>query len=165
MSDPHILDPEHAPTPFTGDEIREGCPTGRQVTLVHTSEDGKSEYWTTSFAKTGELNAVLVNQQVAENGQPLGGGSEFVATWDELQAHASFPAANTTVSEVEVTTPIGELDCLLYEVEEGSTTKQMWFARSLPGLPIKTVYRDGEVTILTTLVVRDTQADPPDYSD
>ncbi len=33
-ADPHILHPDHAPTPFTADEIRTGCPAGRTVTMA-----------------------------------------------------------------------------------------------------------------------------------
>ncbi|MDH3189809.1 MAG: hypothetical protein OEM39_04115, partial [Acidimicrobiia bacterium] len=98
-------------------------------------------------------------------GQPLGAASEMVATWDELQAHASFPADSTSITEEELTIPIGRLACLRYVVTEGAETKQLWFASSLPGLPVKTIYSEGATTRLTTVVVRDSQADPPDYSD
>ena len=165
MTHSRIVDPGHAPTPFTADEIRMGCPQGRQVTVVHLGPDETSEYWTTTFAKTDQETALLINQQVGEDGQPLGGASELVATWDELQAHASFPAINTTISEVEVATPIGQMHCLLYEVTDGPTTKRLWFAKSLPGLPIKTTYLKDDRAELETVVVRDTQAEPPDYSD
>lgn len=165
MTDPRILDPGHAPTPFTAEEIRIGCPAGRQVTVVHIAPDESSECWTTTFAKTDHETTLLINQQVGEDGQLLGGASELVATWDELQAHASFPAVNTTISEVELETPIGKNRCLLYEVSEGPTTKKLWFAESLPGLPIKTIYLKDDLLELTTVVVRDTQAEPPDYSD
>ena len=165
MTHSRIVDPGHAPTPFTADEIRMGCPQGRQVTVVHLGPDETSEYWTTTFAKTDQETALLINQQVGEDGHPLGGASELVATWDELQAHASFPAINTTISEVEVATPIGQMHCLLYEVTDGPTTKRLWFAKSLPGLPIKTTYLKDDRAELETVVVRDTQAEPPDYSD
>lgn len=164
MSDPRVVDPGHAPTPFTADEIRRGCPVGRQVTVVHTSSTGAHEYWTTTFAKTDATNALIINQQVAESGSPLGGASELWATWDELQAHASFPVEHTVITEETITTPIGEMECLLYTVTEGAAVKTLWFARSLAGLPIKTVYMDDDVPKLSTLVVRDTQADPPTYS-
>lgn len=165
MSDPRIVDPDHAPTPFTADEIRDGCPTGRQVTVAHVGPDGSSELWTTTFARTDHETAVIVNQQVNGAGQPISDASEMVATWDELQAHASFPAVATDITEEELSIPIGTLACLRYVVTEGGNTKQLWFARSLPGLPVKTIYTEAGSTRLTTVVVRDSQAEPPDYSD
>lgn len=165
MSDPRVVDPGHAPTPFTADEIRRGCPTGRQVTVAHVAPDGSSEFWTTTFARTDDETAVIINQHVDEAGQPLGAASELVATWDELQAHASFPADSTSITEEELSIPIGRLACLRYLVTEGGNTKTLWFARSLPGLPVKTIYSEEGATRLTTVVVRDSQADPPDYPD
>lgn len=32
--DPRVVQPGHAQTPFTADEIREGCPTGRTIGLL-----------------------------------------------------------------------------------------------------------------------------------
>lgn len=165
MTDPHVIDPGHAPTPFTAAEIRRGCPAGRQVTVVHTDADGSAEYWTTTFAKVDEEAALLINQQVGEDGQPIGDASELTATWDELQAHASFPAESTAITATTLDTPIGELDCLRYEVSDGTAAKTLWFAKNLPGLPVKTVYVEEGQNQLTTLVVRDSSAEPPDYSD
>jgi hypothetical protein len=31
--DPHVLAPGRAPTPFTAEEIRDGCPAGRTIRL------------------------------------------------------------------------------------------------------------------------------------
>ena len=48
MSDPHVLGPDLAPTPFTADEIRAGCADGHRL-LVRTQLGGRHTFHTDTF--------------------------------------------------------------------------------------------------------------------
>ena len=151
--DPRVVDPGHAPTPFTVAEIRRGCPEGRRVTVRHVDPNRQSSYWTTTFAECGEAKTVLVNQEIDEQGKPIGEASRFTATWDELQAHASFPVEQTTITRESVATSLGERDCLRYDIDDGERIRTLWFATDLPGLPIKTQEGEGLEARLSTEVI------------
>jgi hypothetical protein len=157
MTDPRVLDPDHTPTPFTADEIRSACGEGRTIDVRHERADAPTSYWRTVFHEHVERGVVITNQPIDESGSALGEPKRMEVTWDELQAHASFPAAATTVSEETITTKLGDLDCLLYTVTEGQTTKLMWFARSRPGLPVRTSeLENGEPVASTDILADDT---------
>lgn len=140
MSDPHALGPDLAPTPFTADEIREGCPDGHRL-LVRTQVDGMTTYHCDPFAagdaEGGELTQVVTDA----SGTPVEDPHPSRVTWRELQAHAAFPAAATAVEPERISTPLGELDCLRYDVERDGGTSTFWFAPEHPGMPVR--YRSG----------------------
>ena len=74
-------------------------------------------------------------------------------TWRDLQAHASFAADDTTIESDRIETPIGELDCLRYRVRDGATEEIFWFAKNLPGMPIRCLTRmDGQVVTTVSVV-------------
>jgi len=56
-------------------------------------------------------------------------------TWRDLQAHASFPADDTTIESERIETAIGELDCLRYAVRDGATEEVFWSPRTCPACP------------------------------
>jgi hypothetical protein len=73
-------------------------------------------------------------------GKQMGEKQTAHAKWEELQAHASFPQANTQITTESYTTPAGTFDCWLYvvtsEKEGKKDVKRFWFAKSLPGPPV-----------------------------
>jgi hypothetical protein len=151
--DPRMVDPGRAPTPFSAAEIRTGCPEGRAVTIRYVDSNGQVTYWTTTFTKCDETGTLLVDQEIDEQGKPIGEASRLRASWDELQAHASFPGEQTIISRETIATPLGELDCLRYEVDDGERLRILWFATDLPGLPIKTQEGEGEGARLSSEVI------------
>lgn len=151
--DPRVVDLGRAPTPFTAAEIRTGCPAGRRVTVRHVDANLQSSYWTTTFAECDEAGAVLVNQEIDEQGKPIGQSSRFAATWDELQDHASFPVEQTTITRESITTSLGERDCLRYDIDDGERIRVLWFATDLPGLPIKTQEGEGLGALLSSEMI------------
>ena len=56
------------------------------------------------------------------------------AKWTELQAHASFPDADTNISQGTVTTPAGTFDCWAYTVTRreaaGKVVETFYFAKA-----------------------------------
>jgi hypothetical protein len=146
QKDPHVLDPDHHPTPFTAAEIREGSPLGRTVRQ--------------RIEEAGSADALLVQQYVAvdeESGTRLvyalesDGTRRDVrrsrSTWLELQGHASMPRSTTTIEAVTIETPMGPLDCLLYTAVDGEEVARFWFARAIPGMPVRTERRVGGVLV------------------
>lgn len=154
--DPRVVDPGHAPTPFTADEIREGSPDGRTVLVQHDFPNADPQFWKTRFVSSDETGPEVVNQQVEADGTPIGSETKMRVTWDELQAHASFPKEVTTIEETTTRTPLGEVECLLYTVSDGVEEKKLWFARTLPGMPVRTQHLTQNIETASTMVISDT---------
>ncbi len=129
-----------APTPFTAEEIRAGCPPGRTVTTQTTSKDG------TTVSVTTFLEGNDVGAQCDFDGE-----RGFV-TWEGLRAHASFPADATTITEETITTALGTFDCLRYDVARESGIDRFWFAKNLPGMPIRIESEAGGLVVSTSTV-------------
>ena len=154
--DPHVLEPGQAPTPFTADEIRTGCPPGRTIRL-RVDVDGETSFQRVSrFVDCDESGATLERFGLSLDGAPLGEPEANRVSWLDLQAHASFPAAVTTIEPERIETAIGELDCLRYTVRDGTTDEVFWFATDLPGMPIKYLTRENGRVVSTVSVMANT---------
>lgn len=152
-ADPHILGPGMAPTPFTADEIRDGCPPGRTI-RIRLDVDGQPPLQRVNrFVECDEEGAVMEKSLLSPDGDLVGEVTTDRVTWQDLQAHASFPADLTTITPERLETPMGELDCLRYTVRDGDSEDIFWFAKSMPGMPIKYLTRSsGEVESTVTVV-------------
>ena len=154
--DPHVLAPGRAPTPFTAEEIRDGCPPGRTIRL-RVDVAGETPFHRVSrFIECDEAGATMERSQLSLDGSPFGEPEADRVTWRDLQAHASFPAADTTIEAERIETAIGELDCLRYTVRDGATDEVFWFAKDLPGMPIQYLTRTGGRVVTTVSVVDNT---------
>ena len=148
---------DHAPTPFTADEIRLGCPNGR-VTKYKIEIPGKPVHFeVTTFVNGTKETAGFEMTMLDTNGNPMGQKRTATAKWNELQAHASFPAADTTITNTQYTTPAGAFDCWLYTVKSEKEGKpiisKFYFAKSLPGPPVYfTQESDGTAIFIMTLM-------------
>lgn len=144
MSDPRVVHPGHAPTPYTAEEIRQGCPPGRMVTARTEAAGEPDRVDVTLFVETDEEGALLESN-----------GQKHRVTWRELQGHASFPAEVTTIGEDVIEIPLGQMECLSYRVVTGDTASTFWFAKGRPGMPVLfTTESDGAI-VSTTFVVAD----------
>ena len=140
--DPRILHPGHAPTPFTADEIRTGCPVGRTIRLV--VNDGGNRYLRMiRFLAVDETAANQESSAVTADGEPLGDPAIGRTTWLEFQEHASFPAVATTIEREALNSSLGRLECLVYTVDNGESVSRFWFATTRPGMPVKVETRVG----------------------
>jgi hypothetical protein len=152
-SDPHVVEAGHAPTPFTAQEIRQGCPAGRRIRLLVESADGETFIRTTRFVDCDEHGATQERALFSVDGDPLGPVQTDQSSWAELQAHASFPTERTAISEESIDTPLGRLDCLRYRVTDGSTVETFWFGTAKPGMPVRYVSEtDQQVTTAVTMI-------------
>lgn len=151
--DPHVLDPTHAPTPFTADEIRRGCPVGKTIEL-RVEQDGEAPFVRINrYIACDEVGATIERRRVTDEGTPPDPGRRDHATWLELQAHASFPKNETTITPEIIETPLGQLACLRYSVQDGPAHRTFWFATEIPGMPVRSVVRqDGRVTSTVTMI-------------
>ena len=152
-SDPHVLEPGHARTPFTAEEIRTGCPAGRTIRMRVEAAGEPATYRVSRFVECDDTGALAERYAATDDGTPLGDRQSGRVTWRDLQAHASFPADRTTIEPEQIETPIGTLDCLRYTVRDGATEEVFWFAAALPGMPVRYLTRaDGRVVASTSVV-------------
>ena len=152
-NDPHVMQPEHAPTPFLAEEIRIGCPVGRTIRLLVEVEGAEPFVRVQRYVWTNERSATTERWRETLDGVRVGAVQDRDTTWTKLQAQASFPANETTIEPDTIETPLGIVDCLRYTVREGETVKRLWFARHLPGTPVKVVVKeDGRVVSTVTMI-------------
>jgi hypothetical protein len=151
--DPRILGPGLAPTPFTADQIRAGCPAGRTIRLL-VEEDGAGPYVRYNrFTACDEVGATIEHGRPDD---PTMTESERT-TWADLQAHAAFPADTTTIEPETIDIPLGVVDCLRYTVDGAHRVHVFWFAPDYPGMPVSFLRREaGRVTSRTTMIASET---------
>ncbi|MEP7040349.1 MAG: hypothetical protein ABI864_02125 [Chloroflexota bacterium] len=133
----HRLRPDHLPTPFSAEQIRDGCPAGRTILVREESAGEEPSFRRIVFARVDAESSVQEFQAADAAGAPLGEASPRQATWLDLQRHASQPADATTVDEVRVSLPFGDFDCWLYTVHAPEAELRFWFAKELPGMPVQ----------------------------
>lgn len=151
--DARIFEPDHLPTPYTAEEIRLGCPMGRAIRLQVDNVDESSYLHDIVFVECDETGAFQEIFDSTLQGESLGSSRRVWSTWRELQSHASFPAEHTVVVDETVDTPLGTLQCFLYTVDDGTTRNTFWFARDLPGMPVRfTKHQDGQLVSTTTML-------------
>jgi len=152
--DPHMLGEGLAPTPFTADEIRSGCPEGRTIRIRVTPSAGHSYMRVNRFEHCNDEGAVLARWRVGEDGTPDGPIELARASWLDLQRHAAFPADATRIDAASIVLPFGEFDCLVYRVVRDRRESVFSFAQALPGMPVR-VERIGPDGVDVELVVAD----------
>jgi hypothetical protein len=144
MTDPRVLRPDHAPTPFTAEEIRLGCPRGRTVTARTEAVGEPDRVDITVFVETDGNGALLESN-----------GQEHRVTWLDLQNHASFPAEATTITEEMIEIPLGQMECLSYRVVRDDVVSTFWFAKERPGMPVLFMTESDGGVLSTTFVIED----------
>lgn len=135
----------HAPTPFTAEQIRRGCPDGRQIAFRIRQEGQPELHNRMRFDDGDEGGASVESTMLTATGTTIGEPQRARSSWSELQAHASFPITQTTIIPVDdVGSELGPMPGWLYRVRQADGgTKLLWFATSLPGPPVRMIERDG----------------------
>lgn len=150
MPDLHILGAGLAPTPFTADEIRAGCPEGRTIRLFLEPAGGDAVHRLNRFVGCDEEGATLERAMLSPDGDVAGPLEAERVTWLGLQRHASFPEGLTTIEPATVDLPIGTVDCLRYIVRDGEDVDTFWFALAHPGMPVRYASAPQTVTMVST---------------
>lgn len=149
----HVLEPDHAPTPFTADQIRDATDEGKTRRIRIVEADGTTYFRVNTFSDCTDGGALLTRTRFDGDGGPIGEPDASHVTWLDLQRHASFPADRTTIDEVELDGRLGRLACLRYTFADGDEVDVFWFATSMPGMPIRTESRvAGELTVTTEVI-------------
>ena len=131
----NIMQPGHAPTPFSTAEVRAGAAYHGDRVYVLRGVPGLSavEYRTSGITDAG---CTLTVTEFESNGEPYPDRAER-QTWDELRGSTSFPAEAVTIRDAQVLTIAGEFDCWAYVLEvPGEIYTVLYFARNLPGMAV-----------------------------
>lgn len=130
---------EMAPTPYTADEIRDACPTGRRIVFRIVQKDKTEVLHTIEFVKSDAAGTDLRITESEPSGKVLK-TSDSHSTWAELMTHAQFPRDQTAITHRTTVSPLGTLDVLVYKVTEGTgpdaEVTTFHFAKKIPGPPI-----------------------------
>ncbi|MEZ4295854.1 MAG: hypothetical protein R3B70_12830 [Polyangiaceae bacterium] len=131
--------PEMAPTPYTADEIREGCPAGRHIVFRVKEPDKPDIVRTVDFLKSDADGADIRTVDTDPSGKVLH-TEDTRATWDDLRRHAEFPKDSVVVTQRMTVHPLGTLDTFVYKVTRGSGPDEevttFHFAKKYPGPPV-----------------------------
>ena len=148
--------PEHAPTPFTAEQIREACPVGRRSTF-RVEIPGRTPILQTFHFTAADAEGAEVTFTLRDDaGKSVGEVTTSRSNWSGFQAHASYPLEQTTITEAEETVPAGTFAGFLYRVEGDGRATEAFFARDLPGPPVRMVRtRDGKAEMTMTLVAHE----------
>jgi hypothetical protein len=153
--DPHQFRPGDQPTPFSADEIREGCPPGRTVRML-VVRAGQEPYVRVTRFTTGDEDGS--DQEVwteTPDGTRLTETETAHSTWREFQGHASMPADRTTVTEEEIEIPAGRFECLRYTRTDEDSVGDFWFAKLAPGMPLRFEQRVDGKTVFSSTTLSD----------
>ena len=155
--DPHVLGDALAPTPFTADEIRSGCPEGRTIRIGVMPSAGHPFVRVSRFEQCDDEGAVLARWRIGEDGEPDAAIERSRVSWLDLQRHAAFPAEATRILAAAIVLPFGEFEGLVYRVVRDGRESVFWFARALPGMPVR-VERHGAEGVDVELMISDERA-------
>jgi len=134
--DSHVLAAGKAPTPYTADEIRAASPEGR-TSLFRITGGGRTLLVRFRFGESDAETCRMETLQLDADKQPLAKPSSVNARWRDLQAHASFDKSSVKIGEESVEVPFGKFACLLYTVTGPKGVQRFYFAKELPGPPVK----------------------------
>jgi hypothetical protein len=152
-SDPHVFRPGDAPTPFSADEIRDGCPAGRTIGLLIELRDGDPYLTINRFVAVDDEGADHETESLTMDGEPMNETAKLRTKWIDFQSHASFPEKQTEIVTEVLETRMGDLRCKRYTVTDGPTTDVYWFAEEKPGMPVKVeTSGPGGVTYRMTMI-------------
>lgn len=151
-------DPEEmTKPPYTAQQIREFTKVGRRY-VFRVEEQGQPAVFNVMEFVTVTAEGATVRQATLDaDKKPVGEQQpDEQVTWEDLELHATFPKAQTTVSEAEVTVPFGKFACVVYTVREAEVTTTYAFAKDLPGAPIKVEAREGEKVVVSMVLTEHT---------
>lgn len=153
------MKPGFAPTPFSAEEIRRACDTGRWIE-TRISDHGKPPLrQLTVFIAANDQDASLTVQEIDDGGRLVGEKMTARVSWKTLQGHASFAEEACRIESTLLKSPLGNLPCWLYTVrgrENGrERVDRYWFAREMPGPPVRfSRSLDGQTLFVQEIVAR-----------
>jgi len=155
-----------AQAPFTAEQIRDATPVGR--TYRFALRQGEQEVQVTvRFTKVAPDQASMERTIVDASGKVLEQATEDTS-WQQIVGHAAYPADATEITDATVEVPAGTFDAMLYTVsgeQDGKpVVSRMYFAKSLPGAPVKTEITVGDQVVFSMVLIEHVagqEAGPP----
>jgi hypothetical protein len=146
--------------PVTLDAFRAAFPVGTRIRLSIAAKDQPTveERWTWTAADA--TGCTIASQVYDANGSLLQDEGSANSTWEELMAHARFPADATTQADGHIVVPAGEFDTWVFTVhdtaEDGAPrVRTFQFAKTKPGPPLLyTIEQGGEEVFRMTMLER-----------
>ena len=135
--DSRRLDPNHLPTPFSAAEIAAACRPGRALRYQIERAGRPPIVRVSRYVETDAIGAVQESWEESLDGRRLTEPTQERSTWLDLQRHASFDAATTAREDEAIETPAGAFSCHRYTRTDDKGTWRFWFAKSLPGQPVR----------------------------
>jgi hypothetical protein len=130
------------PRPYTAAEIQAANPPGTTRVYLISEAGEPTVLQTGRFLPDDEGLARFENLVTDLEGRPVKERSEARATWEDLQAHANFPSADTTLRPASCTVAAGVVHGILYERTEppeapggAPVVHRFWFDEDQPGPP------------------------------
>lgn len=149
-----------APIPYPAERIRAATGVGRTYLFAVTLPNGQTARRQLRFAAVDAQGGTIESTMLAPDGAPLGVPEVKQVTWTELESHAHFPAAATEVTEETVETPAGRFEAALYTVREEGKVARYWFAKDLPGAPVRLVEEGPDGATFRMELLRHTPGAP-----
>ncbi len=148
---------EFAPVPFAQGALASSFRAGATITFRLHATGQEPTLLTTEFLDPTADRVTLRDTATALDGSPLGEPKTATAAWTELEAHAHFPRAATTISESDVEVPAGRFHAYEYRIagnaDGAPTVTTLWFAENLPGPPVKMIRQVGGETVFEMVLV------------
>lgn len=152
------MQPDHAPTPFSAEQIQKACPRNRKIVFQMETFGQTVMFQTLTFLSVEESKMVFEAVTTGTDGKQMGPRKMTTGVWSDLQAHASFPAAQTEIRTESITTPAGTFDCWLYVVTDkknsNALVQRYWFAKKLPGPPVVYEEVQGERVVSKLIMLK-----------
>jgi hypothetical protein len=153
--DPHQFRVGDRPTPFSAQEIRQGCPPGRTVRTLVVQAGQEPHVRVTRFLTGDEDGGDQEFWDEMLDGTRLTEPEIAHSVWRELQGHASMPADRTDVTEEEIEIPAGRFACVRYTRRDEARVGVFWFAKAAPGMPLKFEKRVDGKTVFSSTTLSD----------
>ena len=140
-------------TPFTAQEIRESSPLGLTMRSRVERPGAAALVRVTRYAEVDAEGAVRESWTETLDAQRLSEPERERTTWIELQQHAAFPSATTVCESDDLDLAIGRVECVRYTRTEPDATWRFWFARSLPGQPVRFEQRVNDEPVFSQTMI------------
>src|SRR5688572_20774161 len=106
-----------AKPPFTAEQIRDATKIGRTY-IWKMNAEGRTFMRRLTFKEVDGEKATTEALNVAADGTPMGEPEVKITTWEEFVKHAAWPKDATVITEEKLALDAGELDCVLYTINE-----------------------------------------------
>lgn len=142
------------PAPFTAEQIRDATKPGRSYVFRMEMKDKPVVLRKIHFLKVDKDGAEVESVSTDEKGAVLEQKPPKRVPWTELRSHGEWPNDRVTTSDEEISVPAGKFRCTLFTVrEDDGSIGRYWFAKDMPGAPVRFTNEKGGVVVLSSALV------------